>query len=192
MWIKPWTILKERVTAVFAALHAAGFTEAPRFGQTDTRSLFSWVSVALPPFAKSQQPFLEKLPQNFSGTGWGMMETNAQGAHRLLARRFTSSRQRRFPASHCRYPYLWTRRAISCRRAISEKSGYAVAPIYESTGTAPVNAQEIRDGWLKTGDIGYLDEDGFLFLADRAKDMIIRGENIYPIEIENELLELEG
>ena len=54
-----------------------------------------------------------------------------------------------------------------------------------------VNAQEIRDGWLKTGDIGYLDDDGFLFLADRAKDMIIRGgENIYPVEIENQLLEL--
>ena len=56
-----------------------------------------------------------------------------------------------------------------------------------------VNAQEFRDGWLKTGDIGYLDDEGFLFLADRAKDMIIRGgENIYPIEIENELLESEA
>ena len=56
-----------------------------------------------------------------------------------------------------------------------------------------VNAEEFRDGWLKTGDIGYLDDDGFLFLADRAKDMIIRGgENIYPIEIENELLELDA
>jgi acyl-CoA synthetase (AMP-forming)/AMP-acid ligase II len=53
------------------------------------------------------------------------------------------------------------------------------------------NAEEFRDGWLKTGDIGYLDEEGFLFLADRAKDMVIRGgENIYPIEVENVLLEL--
>jgi long-chain acyl-CoA synthetase len=46
------------------------------------------------------------------------------------------------------------------------------------------------EGWLHTGDIGHLDEEGFLAITDRKKDMIIRGgENIYCVEIENRLVE---
>src|SRR5262249_15846466 len=52
------------------------------------------------------------------------------------------------------------------------------------------NAAAFTDGWFHTGDIGYLDADGFLFLVDRAKDMIIRGgENVYCVEIENVLFD---
>jgi long-chain acyl-CoA synthetase len=44
------------------------------------------------------------------------------------------------------------------------------------------------DGWLRTGDGGYIDEDGYLFLTDRIKDMIVSGgENVYPIEVEDVL-----
>ena len=52
------------------------------------------------------------------------------------------------------------------------------------------NAAAFTDGWFHTGDVGYLDPDGFLYLVDRAKDMIIRaGENVYCVEVENVLFD---
>jgi len=54
-------------------------------------------------------------------------------------------------------------------------------------------AETIVDGWLKTGDVAIFDEDGFVYIQDRVKDMIISGgENVYPAEIENVILAMEG
>jgi long-chain acyl-CoA synthetase len=64
-------------------------------------------------------------------------------------------------------------------RSSANMSGYFRMP--EATAEA-IDAE----GWLRTGDAGYLDSDGYLFLQDRVKDMIISGgENIYPAEVEN-------
>ena len=53
------------------------------------------------------------------------------------------------------------------------------------------SAETFHDGWIATGDIGYLDDENFVFVVDRAKDMVIRGgENIASAEIEGCILEM--
>jgi acyl-CoA synthetase (AMP-forming)/AMP-acid ligase II len=66
-----------------------------------------------------------------------------------------------------------------CTRSIANMKGYWKKPDATSSTVD-------SDGWLRTGDAGYLDEDGYLFIQDRIKDMIITGaENVYPAEVEN-------
>jgi acyl-CoA synthetase (AMP-forming)/AMP-acid ligase II len=57
-------------------------------------------------------------------------------------------------------------------------------------GLPDATSETVVDGWLRTGDAGYIDEEGFIFLKDRIKDMVVSGgENIYPVEVENIIAE---
>ncbi len=68
-----------------------------------------------------------------------------------------------------------------------EAKGPAVMLGYWNNDKA--NAETLKDGWLRTGDVGRLDDDGFLTLSDRSEDVIISGgTNIYPREVEEALL----
>ena len=58
---------------------------------------------------------------------------------------------------------------------------------------ADETAETVRDGWLYSGDVGYKDEDGFFFIVDRTKDLIIRGGmNVYPREVEEAMIKHEA
>ncbi|MDB5632545.1 MAG: long-chain-fatty-acid--CoA ligase, partial [Tardiphaga sp.] len=64
---------------------------------------------------------------------------------------------------------------------------------FDYHGKAEARAEAGRDGLVSVGDVGYLDRDGYLFLCDRKRDMVISGGvNIYPAEIENALIGLDG
>jgi acyl-CoA synthetase (AMP-forming)/AMP-acid ligase II len=70
-------------------------------------------------------------------------------------------------------------------------TGDFITPGYRNRDEA--TAAAIRNGWLYTGDAGYLDAEGFLFIRDRIKDLIISGgENVFPAEVENAILGCPG
>jgi fatty-acyl-CoA synthase len=70
--------------------------------------------------------------------------------------------------------------------------GPNVFPGYHGLPDA-TDAAFTADGWFRSGDLGYLDPDGYLYIADRLKDMVISGgENIYPAEIENLINDIDG
>ena len=83
----------------------------------------------------------------------------------------------------------------------TDRNEVPVGQIGEIVGRGPVlmsqyyrrpdlTQEAIKDGWLYTGDLGYVDEDGFLFLVDRKKDMVISGGvNVYPKDIEEVIVQ---
>ncbi|MFP5219880.1 MAG: class I adenylate-forming enzyme family protein [Actinomycetes bacterium] len=73
-----------------------------------------------------------------------------------------------------------------CVRSPGVMAGYWSGGGRDDAATAAV----VRDGWLHTGDVGHLDDDGYLYVVDRLKDVVIRGGfNVYPRDVEDVLLE---
>ncbi|CAN0587796.1 unnamed protein product, partial [Ectocarpus sp. 12 AP-2014] len=184
-------IERERITTIAAApAMLIAMLEDPAFDSTDTSSLFALAVGGAATPALLKRLMAEKVPGHFFGTGWGMTETNAQGvsiAGDLVDEKAGSSGRP--------HPIVDVE--------VRDEDGQALPTgetgelwlrtptmIIEYWNRPEANASDFADGWYKTGDVGYQDKDGYVYLADRAKDMIIRGgENIYPVEIEHALME---
>jgi acyl-CoA synthetase (AMP-forming)/AMP-acid ligase II len=103
-------------------------------------------------------------------------------------------------ADSCGLPFFRTRLAIldeagaaRPRGEVGEvaKRGLLTGPVYLGDDTR--TAEAFRDGWFRTGDLGYVDEDGYLFLVGRSKDVIVSGGiNVYPAEIEDVIRGMPG
>jgi acyl-CoA synthetase (AMP-forming)/AMP-acid ligase II len=73
---------------------------------------------------------------------------------------------------------------------VGEIAGYGPVTMPGYYKRPDLTAEAIKDGWLHTGDLGYVDEDGFLYLVDRKKDLIISGGvNVYPRDIEEVIVQ---
>ncbi|MBK7171407.1 MAG: acyl--CoA ligase [Gammaproteobacteria bacterium] len=184
-------IQAEKVTVLTAAPSMAmEMLESPLFERYDTSSLSSIGTGGAATPAKIGKLMLERVRNAFPGTGWGMTETNALGSS------FVGNAFRQRPGSAGFVQPLIDLRF--CDEAGNPVPAGAPGEIWVRSPTLikeywnrpDANAKDLQDGWFRSGDIGYLDADGYLFLSDRAKDMVIRGgENIYPLEIESTLMD---
>jgi long-chain acyl-CoA synthetase len=155
----------------------------PRASQYDLSSMTEIICGGAPLPAELAQAYMRRYPSRIREV-YGLTEATGMGT--------ANRRTEPFRPGSAGRTYLHTELKIAddndralppgergeiCLRGPIVMQGYHNRPD-ETT-------QILRNGWLHTGDIGYLDDDGFLYVVDRKKDMIIRGgENIFPAELE--------
>ena len=164
--------------------------EHPERSRYDLSSIESVSYGGAPASPELVRRIREAFPRSIPGTGWGMTETAATHTH------------------HQAEDY--ENRPDSCGTAIGPYRVKVADPDGNPLGTGEVGelwafgpnilkgywnrpedtAKTFVDGWVRTGDLARIDEEGFVYIVDRAKDMLIRGgENIYCVEVENVLYE---
>jgi acyl-CoA synthetase (AMP-forming)/AMP-acid ligase II len=127
--------------------------------------------------------------------GYGMTETTAVLTFLLAPDHLRALREKPELLRSCGRPVLGTEIRIADAAGESLPTGevgeiLARGPqIMEGYWNMPEATREaLVDGWLRTGDVGRMDDEGYLYILDRAKDMIVSGgENVYPNEVENVL-----
>ena len=126
---------------------------------------------------------------------WGLTETSPFATHLPVERTLDKigSAGIAMPHTEVRVVDIATRKPLAAGAAGEVVvRGPNVTPGYWQDPEATRNAFD-QDGWFRSGDIGYLDSDGYLFIVDRLKDMVITGgENVYPAEVERALADTPG
>ena len=184
-------IERERVTGCGGVPTIAWqIIEHPERGRFDLSSLET-VSYGGAPSAPELVRQIKKVfGKAMPGNGWGMTETSAT---------FTSHVGEDYELR----PDSCGPACAVCDLKVTDPDGNLLPPgsIGEIWGYGPnvvkgywnkpeASAATFVDGWVRTGDLGRVDDEGFCFIIDRAKDMLIRGgENIYCVEVENALYE---
>ena len=187
-------IEREQITNfVGVPTQAWDLVNSPNYDKYDTSSLRAVGGGGAPAPASLVNKVANSVKKGSPQLGYGMTETNAFGpgiigkdylerptstGRALLPMRVEVRDENRQPLPAGESGEIWFSGPMLIR-------GYWNRP--EAT------AETIVDGWLRSGDLGHLDEDGFVYVEDRVKDMILRaGENVYCAEVENAIYEHPG
>jgi long-chain acyl-CoA synthetase len=152
-------------------------------------STLEWMSSGGAPLAPEvEQEFCRRVPSVSIRQGYGLTESAALISTNPTGGVRSGSVGRPVPGTDVEIrdgdgrPLPAGEAGEVCARSPGIMQGYWRAP--EATSEA------VQDGWLHTGDIGYLDDDGYLYIVDRKKDLIIRGGfNVYPRDVEDALVQ---
>jgi long-chain acyl-CoA synthetase len=162
--------------------------EHPARKDFDLSSLESVAYGGAPSAPELVRKIKETFPKSEPGQGWGMTETSATSTNNSA-----EDYRRRPDSAGVAAPVVELKIVDGEGRTLPPGTvgelwckGPHIVKGYWNKPEA--TAATFTDGWVHTGDLARLDEEGFLFIIDRAKDMLIRGgENIYCIEVENAL-----
>ncbi|GAB3629145.1 AMP-dependent synthetase [Pandoraea terrae] len=170
----------------------------PEIARYDLRSVKNIVCGGAPMYAEVLRQAIDVFGPVFS-QGFGQSEAPAQAAmHKSMYDLTTEKGIKRVSSVGHEVPGAYLRiideegNEVDCNTAgeITVR-GDVVTPGYWNRPEA--TNEVLKGGWLHTGDVGYRDEDGYIFITDRVKDMIISGgSNIYPREVEEVLLQHEA
>jgi long-chain acyl-CoA synthetase len=164
--------------------------EHPRFNEFDTSSVEIVSYGGAPSAPELVKRIKERFPKSTPGQGWGMTETSATATSN------TAEDYERRPWS-CGVPAAVMDAKIIDRdgkplplNTVGELCVKGPIVVRGYWNKPEATRETFVDGWVKTGDLARVDEEGFITIVDRAKDMLIRGgENIYCVEVENVLYE---
>ena len=184
-------IERERVTNfVGVPTQSWDLVNSPRFNEFDTSSLRAVGGGGAP----APTALVERVAGSVKGggptLGYGMTETNAYGPNNTGADYLThpTSTGRVMPIMRLEIRDPELRQVPTGQRGEIWFNGPMLIRGYWNKPEA--TAETIVDGWLRSGDIGRVDEDGFYYIEDRLKDMILRGgENVYCAEVESAIYE---
>ena len=184
-------IERERVTNfVGVPTQSWDLLESPRFAQTDTSSLISVGGGGAPAPPELVKRVASSFEAGKPSIGYGMTETNAYGPGHS-------------GTDYVDHPTSTGRGTPILDLAIRDPEGNDLPTgergeiwfkgphlIRGYWGKPEATAETIVDGWLRSGDLGRMDDEGFVYVEDRAKDMVLRaGENVYCAEVEAAIYE---
>ena len=195
--MRKWDVLEAMALIERERLTGAGgvptiawqILEHPERGRFDLSSLES-VSYGGAPSAPELVRQIAKQFKAAPGNGWGMTETSATFTHHMAEDYEHRPDSCGPPVAVCDLQVRDPDGKVLGPGEVGELYGFGPNVVKEYWNKPEATAATFIDGWVRTGDLARIDEEGFCFIIDRAKDMLIRGgENIYCVEVENALYE---